>query len=252
MSKSKGNIVDPDLMVARYGADATRIFVLFAAPPERDFEWDEGGIEGCARFLSRSWTLVSQVQETLEGVVNAEGQGTDGLPEELVRLRRKAHDTTRRVTEELHRRLHFNTAVAALMELINECYAATSALPANQAGEHAWVYRDTLERFARMLAPLAPHIAQELWEMLGREGYILDAVWPSYDPEALQTDMVSLAVQVNGKLRGRIEVSADLADEAVILDAARSEPNVAQHLEGVTLLRTVVVPGKVVNLVVKK
>ncbi len=254
MSKSRGNVVDPDEMVGRYGADATRIFVLFAAPPERDFEWDEGGIEGCARFLSRAWTLVSQAQEALapEGVGSGEDQGTDGLPEELVRLRRKAHDTTRRVTEELHRRLHFNTAIAALMELINECYAATSALPVEKAGEHAWVYRDTLERFARMLAPFAPHSAQELWEMLGQQGYILDASWPSYDPEALQTEMVSLAVQVNGKLRGRIEVPADLADEAAILDAARSEPNVAQHLQGVTLLRTVVVPGRIVNLVVKQ
>ena len=252
MSKSRGNVVDPDEMVARYGADATRIFVLFAAPPERDFEWDEGGIEGCARFLNRAWTFVSDSQEALQGAGTGVGRGTDGLPEELLRLRRKAHDTTRRVTEELHRRLHFNTAVAALMELINECYAAASALPVEKAGDHSWVYRETMERFAQMLAPLAPHIAQELWEMLGRQGYILDAPWPSYDPEALQTEMVSLAVQINGKLRGRVEVPAELVDEAAILDIARTEPNVAQHLEGVTLLRTVIVPGRIINLVVKE
>ena len=196
---------------------------------------------------------MSQAQEALVGVVSSgEGQNTDGLPEELVRLRRKAHDTTRRVTEELHRRLHFNTAIAALMELINECYAATSALPVEKAGEFTWVYRDTLERFAQMLAPFSPHVAQELWEMLGRQGYILDAPWPSYDEVALQTEMVSLAVQVNGKLRGRVEVPADLDDEAAILDAARSEPNVAQHLERSTFLRAIVVPGRIVNLVVKE
>jgi leucyl-tRNA synthetase len=251
MSKSRGNVVDPDEMVARYGADATRIFVLFAAPPERDFEWDEGGIEGCSRFLNRAWTLVSQTHEDLERIESGEDKGTAGLPEQLVRLRRKAHDTTRRVTEELHRRLHFNTAIASLMELLNECYTVVSEVPLEAAAEHGWVFRDTFERFARLLAPFAPHLAQELWELLGHAGYILDAPWPSYDAEALQTEMVSLAVQINGKLRGRVDVPADLTDEEAILDIARSEPNVAQHLEEVTLLRTVVVPGRIVNLVVK-
>jgi leucyl-tRNA synthetase len=247
MSKSKGNVVDPDLMVKYYGADATRIFVLFAAPPERDFEWDEGGIEGCARFLNRTWTLIHQ---TLAGLEDAPHSGdVEGLPEPLAQLRRKAHDTTRRVTDEMDSRLHFNTAVAALMELLNECYAATAALPAAEAGVHGWVYSDVFDRLVAMLSPFAPHAAQELWGILGHEGYIVDHPWPSYDPSVLERETVSLAVQVDGKVRGSIVVPAGLQDEGALVQRAMQEANVARHLKGHTIARSVVVPGKIISLI---
>ena len=247
MSKSRGNVVDPEQMAQRYGADATRIFVLFAAPPERDFEWDEGGIEGCARFLSRTWAMVDQSLEALQGVG---GQGNaSGLPDCLRSLHRKAHDTTRRVTEEIDKRLHFNTAVAALMELLNECYAALAALPLADAGEHAWVYRDAFERLLALLSPFAPHVTQELWEMLGHDGYIVDHPWPVYDATVLERKTVRIAVQVDGKVRGTVEVPADLTDTEALVEEASREANVARHLEGRSLARSVVVPGKIISLI---
>jgi leucyl-tRNA synthetase len=250
MSKSRGNVVDPNEMVQRYGADATRIFVLFAAPPERDFEWDEGGIEGCARFLSRTSALVLH---SLPHLPPSSQAGADGasLPPPLVRLRRKAHDTTRRVGEEIEARLHFNTAIAALMELLNECTAASAELPVEAAGAHAWVYREVFERLVLLLSPFAPHLAQELWEALGREGYIVHESWPGYDPAVLERERVRLAVQVDGKLRGTIEVAAGLDDEEALVAAAIKEPNVARHLEGQPITRTVVVPGKIVSLITR-
>jgi len=247
MSKSRGNVVDPDHMVQRFGADATRIFVLFAAPPERDFEWYEGGIQGCARFLSRTWTMISQ---SIDDLAEAPADGdAAALPEALAQLRRKAHDTTRRVTEELDQRLHFNTAVAALMEFLNECDAAVAAVPVADAGAHAWVYRDAFERLVAMLSPLGPHLAQELWQVLGHEGYILDHPWPSYDPAVLERATISLAVQVDGKVRGSIEVPADLEDKDALVEEAMNEANVARHLEGRTIARSVVVPGKIISLI---
>jgi len=247
MSKSKGNVVDPDLMVSYYGADATRLFTLFAAPPERSFEWKEGGIEGCARFLNRTWTLIHQ---SLAGLQDAPHSGSAAdLPEPLAQLRRKAHDTTRRVTDELDGRLHFNTAVAALMELLNECYAATEALPAAEAGVHGWVYREAFDRLVAMLAPFAPHVTQELWGVLGHEGYIVDHTWPAYDPSALERETVSLAVQVDGKVRGSIEVPVGVQDEEALVEQAMREANVARHLEGRTITRSVVVPGKIISLI---
>ncbi len=248
MSKSRGNVVDPDEMVQRYGADATRIFVLFAAPPERDFEWDEGGIEGCARFLNRTWTIINQALDVLDDVGRCPAEDGGDLPAPLLQLQRKAHDTTRRVTREIGERLHFNTAIASLMELLNECYAATAALPVADAGPHAWVYRDTFERLTALVAPFAPHLAQELWESLGHDGYVLDAAWPEFDAALLELDTVSLAVQVDGKIRGRVEVPADLSDKEELVAKAMEDANVARHLEGKSITRSVVVPGKIVSL----
>ena len=246
MSKSKGNVVDPDEMVRRYGVDATRIFVLFAAPPERDFEWNEGGIEGCSRFLSRTFALIHGSRGALDGVV---GSGDSSkLPEALIELRRKAHETTLRVTQEIDERLHLNTAVAALMELLNECYAAVASVPVAEAGINAWLYRDVFERMAIILSPFAPHLGQELWEMLGHSGYVVDQPWPGYDAGVLERKNVSLAVQVDGKVRGSIEVPADLDDKDVLVAEALKNANVARHVEGRTIARSVVVPGKIVSL----
>jgi leucyl-tRNA synthetase len=246
MSKSKGNVVDPGEMVSRYGVDATRIFVLFAAPPERDFEWDEGGIEGCSRFLNRTFSLIEGSHEALERISGA-GEGTH-LVEPFLELRRKAHETTRRVTQEVDQRLHFNTAIAALMELLNECYAATAAVPVAEAGMAAWVYRDVFERMVVMLAPFAPHLSQELWEMLGHEGYVVDQAWPTYDIAVLARESVSMAVQVDGKVRGSIEVPAGLEDKDALVAEALKNSNVARHVKGRLIARSFVVPGKIVSL----
>jgi len=249
MSKSKGNVVDPDEMVRRYGVDATRMFVLFAAPPERDFEWNEGGIEGCKRFLNRLFALVAGSWEALEGVPP---RGDDGeLPAALRALRRKAHDTTRRVTEEVEQRLHFNTAIAALMELLNECDKAVASVAVADAGTSAWLYRDVFERMIALLAPFAPHLAQELWEMLGHDEYVVDAPWPTYDSGVLERATISLAVQVDGKVRGSINVPAGLDDKDALVTEALKEPNVARHIEGRAIVRSVVVPGKIVSLITR-
>jgi leucyl-tRNA synthetase len=135
------------------------------------------------------------------------------------------------------------------MELLNECYAAVAELPVADAGAHAWVYRDTFERFAALLAPFAPHIAEELWQMMGHEGFILAHAWPSYDAAVLQRDTVAIGVQVDGKLRGTVEVPAGLADKEALVAAALEEPNVARHVEGKELARSVVVPGKIISLI---
>mgnify|MGYP001161082783 FL=1 len=246
MSKSKGNVVDPDEMVNRYGVDATRVFVLFAAPPERDFEWDEGGIEGCSRFLTRTFSMIEGSRVALEGVL---GTGDEAmLVEPFLELRRKAHETTRRVTREIDQRLHFNTAVAALMELLNECYAATASVPVAEADMAAWVYRDVFERMVLMLSPFAPHLAQELWEMLGHAGYVIDQAWPTFDTSVLARESVSIAVQVNGKVRGSIEVPVGLVDDDALVEEALKDSNVARHVKGRSIARSVVVPGKIVSL----
>lgn len=247
MSKSKGNVVDPDEIVERYGADTTRLFVLFAAPPVRDLEWDERGIEGCHRFLNRVWNLVDGAKEQLQGVDDS-GAGAD-LPEALARLRRKVHDTVRKVTEDVEERLQFNTAIAALMELTNECYAASSSVSVSDAGEHRWAYREALERLVQLLSIFAPHVSQELWERLGHEGYVDRVAWPTWDADVLEREEVELAVQVDGKLRSRLKVPVSLTDRERLAELAREDPQVRAHLEDKELVRTVVVPGKIVNLV---
>ena len=219
------------------------------APPEKDFEWEEGGVVGCRRFLNRTFTLIGGSRAALEGVPP---RGDDGeLPEALVKLRRKAHDTTRRVTEEIEQRLHFNTAVAALMELLNECDAAAASVPIADAGTSAWLYRDVFERMVALLSPFAPHLTQELWEMLGHDGYVVDQPWPTYDAGVLERETVSLAVQVDGKVRGSIEVPVDLDDKDALVAEALKEANVARHIEGRTIVRSVVVPGKIVSLITR-
>jgi len=239
MSKSKGNVVDPDYLVERYGADTARLFCLFAAPPERDLEWSDQGVEGMSRFLHRLWRLVHALGPQLAPVdtpVPAEVTGVDRD------LHRRTHATIQRVTEDVVERLHFNTAIAAVMELVGALGdVAGAASPAT--------LREAVDATLRLLAPFVPHVANELWERTGHPETLDAASWPAADPAALVRETVELPVQVNGKLRGRIVVPVDAGD-AELLAAALEDPRVQQYVAGRPLRKQVVVRGRMVNLVV--
>jgi leucyl-tRNA synthetase len=244
MSKNKGNVVDPDAMVDRYGADTTRLFSLFAAPPERDLEWSEAGVEGCYRFLARLWRAFERARPALPPP-NAPPDGSRADPAAEA-LRRKTHRTIRRVTDDLGPRMHLNTPVAAVMELLNE--AAPLAAAEAPGPEAAWALRETFETIAKVLCPFAPHLAEELWEALGHPPFVATAPWPEADPALLVTEEVLLVVQVNGKVRGKLTVPRGLTEEEA-LAAARADGHVASLLDGKTLRKTVYVPDRILNVV---
>ncbi len=263
MSKSKGNVVSPDEMVAKFGADAVRSYVLFMGPAEADAEWSDQGIEGVYRFLNRAWRQVSEAIEQgllgarqesggarardKDGVLSAHiDESTLGRAERALLV--KTNQVIQKVTVDVGERFHFNTALAAIMELTNDIAAARAAgLDATPAGRAALGV--ALEAVVRLLEPFAPHLGAELWEMMGRER-IWDAPWPVADERLLVAEILELAVQINGKVRDRVQVPPD-ASEADILAAAKSLPGVVKHLEGKTLVKEMVVPGRLVSLVVK-
>src|SRR5215470_1079124 len=239
MSKSLGNVVTPDEMIAKYGADAARLYSLFAAPPDRDLDWRDTGIEGIRRFIGKVYALFTQNSQ--------ENQPSDGhsavavlRPPAERRILRKLHQTIQRVTEDFKGRWHFNTSVAALMELLNEC-TASEALVTGGAFRRA-VKRD----FVLLLAPFAPYLAHELWETLGETNPLLRAPWPKYDPELAKEEELQIPVQVNGKLRGVIVVPAN-ATEQMILERALADEKVKAHIARKTIVKRIVVPGKLVN-----
>jgi leucyl-tRNA synthetase len=245
MSKSKGNTVAPDDVVARYGADTLRLYILFAAPPELAMEWSETGIEGPHRFLLRVWRLVDRHAEVLA----KELRGTP--PREPApaakQLRRKVHQTIDKVTRDIEERIQLNTAVAALMELVNEIYRLEAEVSTGE-GRHA--LREALETVVLLLNPFTPHVCEEMWARLGHAGGLVRASWPAFDAEAAREDAVELAVQVNGKVRGHVVVARDAA-EAEIRAKALAEPRVAEHVHGRQMVRFVVVPGRLVSVVVR-
>ncbi|GAB6067597.1 leucine--tRNA ligase [Methylothermus subterraneus] len=241
MSKSKGNVVDPEELINKYGADTVRLFILFAAPPEQSLEWSDSGVEGAFRFLKRLWRQVAQF-------VNRETSRTPPVPEalsgELKELRHKIHATIAKVTEAMEKRYTFNTAIAANMELLNALGKCEDDSPQGLA-----VKREGLEAIVLMLSPMVPHIGQELWQALGHTEMVIDAPWPKVDPTALVQETVELVVQVNGKRRGRVHVPVDAARE-VIEQAALAEENVRRFIAGKEVKKVIVVPGKLVNVVV--
>ncbi|GIW73147.1 MAG: hypothetical protein KatS3mg102_2689 [Planctomycetota bacterium] len=252
MSKSKGNVVNPDELIARYGADTQRLYTLFIGPPERDAEWQDDDITGCAKFLQRLWAMAHEVRE-LAGELPAEGQlgaaALQTLRPEAAELLRKTHETIAKVTHDMEHRFAFNTAVAALMELLNQARAALQ-LPEPRAAGERQVLRWWCEATVRMLAPMAPHIAEELWQALGhRHDTVFRAGWPEHDPELARPREVEIAVQINGKVRGHERVPADLGREELERRVLASE-RVQRLLEGRPVRRAVVVPNKLVNLVV--
>jgi leucyl-tRNA synthetase len=242
MSKSKGNVVGALDMAERYGCDTARVYTLFAAPPEKDMEWSEGSIEGCARFLLKVYKLVDKHAARLAGQPAGKAAPVGDKEKALLR---KAHQTLRRVTNDYETRWHFNTCVSGLMELLNllqESEPLDDVTPA--------VLRETLELFLLMLAPMAPHLSSELWEMLGHRDTLVRASWPAFRPELAQEEEFEVVIQINGRVRGKIVVSGGLA-EPELLARARQEPGVAQHMDGKTVVKSVVVPNKLVNLVVR-
>ncbi len=238
MSKSKKNVVDPDHLIATYGADTARLFSLFAAPPEKDLEWNEQGVEGCYRFLNRVWRAVYDNLDLIRqaGPVTGELQGA------ARELRRKTHETIKKVTEDIDGRFHFNTAIAAIMELVNAIYGFKEVKACPE------VVREALESVVRLLSPFVPHITAELWSVLGHEQSLEEVGWPKWDENALIADEILVVVQVNGKVRGKLTVPAQ-AEREEIEKRALAEPNVARFIEGKTVRKVIVVPGKLVNVV---
>ncbi|MCL6565204.1 MAG: leucine--tRNA ligase [Acidobacteriia bacterium] len=246
MSKSRGNVVGAAEMAEKYGADTGRLYTLFAAPPEKDLEWSEQSIEGCARFLQRLFRLVARHAGRLD-CVPAAGRAVDvtALSEKERLLLRRAHQTLRRVTQDFERRWHFNTSVAALMELTNTLQEQE---PLEQGVQPA-VLKEVFELLLQMLAPMAPHIAEELWEMLGHKELLANHPWPEYHPKLAEEERLEIVVQVNGKLRGRVSVESGLS-ESELRERALADPRIAQLVAGKTLRKAIVIPDKLVNLVV--
>ncbi len=242
MSKSKGNVVDPNALIDKYGADTARLFSLFAAPPEKDLDWSDQGVDGSYRFLNRVWKLVA---ETLPFLANAGVLEVATLSDPARELRRKVHKTIRKVTEDIEERFHFNTAIAAVMELVN----AIAAFEPKNDPQNAAVLKEAVERVVLLLAPFVPHVTAELWERLGHREGLEAAGWPSFDPAATVDEELLIVVQVNGKLRGKITVPVGAAEEAVKA-AAIADVNVQAFTAGKELRKVIYVPGKLVNIVV--
>jgi leucyl-tRNA synthetase len=242
MSKSKNNGVDPQEAIGQYGADTVRLFAIFAAPPEQTLEWIDSGVQGAHRFLNRLWRAVFAVQQAGFGAPRP-----DHWTDAAQTLRRKTHQTLAKVTDDYGRRMTFNTAIAAIMELLND---VTRFTVQDEATTEQWALREALEHMVLMLQPVAPHIAQQLWEALGHVELIVNARWPQVDESALQSDRLTYVVQVNGKVRARIEVAAD-ASKAQVEQAAMTAENVQRFIAEQTLQRVIVVPGKLVNIVVQ-
>ncbi|MGA2538041.1 MAG: leucine--tRNA ligase [Terracidiphilus sp.] len=258
MSKSKGNVVSPDDMVARYGADAARAYSLFASPPDRDLDWQEDGVAGVSRFLARVWRLTTKYAPVArEGRVEShpyrKGRGKDGAPADQptgisLTLLRKLHQTIAKITLDFEGRWHFNTCVAAIMELVNEIQAADAQLAAGDVPAPAML--ELLRSLVLLLAPFAPHLAAELWEELGEDGSILRAPWPASDAELAKEDELEIPVQINGKLVILVRVPAD-ADSRTLEAAAMADEKIQARIAGKAVVKIIVVPGKLVNLVVK-
>jgi leucyl-tRNA synthetase len=257
MSKSKGNVVDPDDMLAKYGADTLRLYVMFVAPPEKEVEWSDSGLEGSYRFLLRVWRLVDHWCETIGG----EGMpkcGSESTAAERA-LRRKTHETIKRVTSDIEERMHLNTAVSSLMELVNELYAFSQQTAHGAPGREdapvgkiespqtVAVLREAIDALVVMLSPFAPHTAEELWHMLGHAKGLTRTPWPEFDQEIAKAEEIVVPVQVNGKVRARITAPAQISEDEL---RERALAAVASHTDGKTVKKVVIAKGPLVSVVV--
>jgi leucyl-tRNA synthetase len=244
MSKSKGNLVGAEDMAEKYGADTGRLYTLFAAPPEKDLEWSEESIEGSWRFLNRVFRLVDRHAAVLRGVKSG-GIGAAAATEKEKGLLRKAHQTLRRVTQDFETRWHFNSAIALIMEFCNEM----QALEPLEESVRPEVRKEALELLTLMLGPMTPHLAEELWEMLGHSEGMWTVGWPAFDANLARDEEVEIVVQVNGRVRARVKVAAGIS-EAELVPKALAEPAVAQHINGKRVVKQIFVPDKLINFVV--
>ena len=243
MSKSKGNVVDPNDLIQEYGADTVRLFSLFAAPPERDLEWSSQGVEGSSRFLNRVYRLILACPQILDCSLE--------IPEELSEqgknLHRKTHQTIKRVTENIEHNFHFNTAISAMMELFNVLSVSTGENVKDPVEPP--VIRQAISVLLIMLSPMVPHFAAEMWEKIGNNESIENQPWPEFDEEAAKEDLLTIVIQVNGKVRSRLEVPADVTDEFLI-EKALADDNTIKFIDGKPIRKTIVVKKKLVNIVV--
>jgi leucyl-tRNA synthetase len=252
MSKNKGNVVSPDEMAARFGADSTRMYALFAAPPDRDLDWQEAGVEGVHRFLSRTYRFVmrhSLATRNAQAQSAASGNpGPSQISPAARSIQRKLHQTIERVTDDFQGRWHFNTCVAAIMELVNALYGVEEEI--TRGDFPAEILADAQRKLVLLLAPFAPYLAAELWETLGESSTLLRQPWPEFDPALAKEDEIEYPIQINGKLRSRISVSAD-SPEDLVRERAMADEKVKAALEGKQLVKVIVVPGKLVNIVIR-
>ncbi len=247
MSKSKGNVVDPDGLVKKYGADTVRLFCLFSSPPERDLEWSDKGVEGSYRFLNRFWRTLEDFLPLIKGGVKP-WKGEKPLEGDLNNLRRKTHQTIKKVSDDIEKRFHFNTAISSVMELINVLNQLGS--DARQDKNAPSVLREALESAVILLSPIVPHICEELWQKLGNNKSVLETPWPGYNREAIKEEEVLLVVQINGKVRSKITVNAGSSEEE-IQKIVLADERVKRWVENKEIKKIIVVQKKLVNLVVK-
>jgi leucyl-tRNA synthetase len=245
MSKSKKNVVDPNELMAQYGADTTRLFCLFAAPPERDLEWSETGVEGGFRFLGRVWRLAADWMDVIAGSSPYSGE-PDALAGDIRDLNRKVHQTIHKVTTDIEERYRFNTAISAVMELVNAMYGID---PSDSGPDAPAVCRFAMETVVLLLSPFVPHFSEELWRALGNNEGVCEASWPVYREDALEKDELLIVVQVNGKLRSRFSIGTD-ADDEKIKETALADERVRQFIGDKTIRKVIVVKKKLVNIVV--
>ncbi|QPJ64670.1 MAG: leucine--tRNA ligase [Candidatus Nitrohelix vancouverensis] len=250
MSKSKGNVIDPDEIIERLGADTARLFILFAAPPAKDLEWNSQGVEGCYRFLKRAWKIFHEFLDDAKNAHPLPEAGAD-LPTALKELRRMTHITLRRVREDIETRIQFNTAIAAIMEFVNHLYAfRESAEALNKDAAYQAVIREAMETLTLALNPFAPHISEELWSKLDKTTAAVETPWPNYVDALTQSDEIIIVVQVNGKVRQRINAPAGIAQDDLKAQCL-ADPKLQEWIDGKEIKKVIVVPNKLVNIVVK-
>ena len=245
MSKSKGNVVAPGEIVEKYGADTARLFILFAAPPERDLEWSDQGVEGAFRFLGRFWRIMLHYAQFMPAEENGE-YAPEQLEKEAKELRRALHGTIKKVTEDVEQRFNFNTAISSIMELVNAMYALKEEPKAQVSG----LAQELVSSSLRLIAPFAPHMAEELWQLIGGNGSVHKQSWPVYDDAALQVEEVELVLQINGKVRDKIVVPVGL-NAAELETLALGQERVQQAIGDKKVVKVICVPQKLVNIVVK-
>jgi leucyl-tRNA synthetase len=250
MSKSKGNVVPPEPLIEKYGADTLRLYTLFIGPPQKDAEWNDRAVAGGYRFLSRLWNRVAGREEDLRSVPTQEPRLSALAPDEAA-LFRKTHQTIMKVTDDIEKFWHFNTAISAVMELMN---MADDFEPGPRSEDPKFaqrfnVFRFALESAVRLLSPFVPHVAEELWEMMGHKPTVFNVLWPKYDPAAIVADEIELPVQINGKLRSHVTVPADASDDEV-RQRTLDDEKVKKTIGAAKVRRVIVVPKKLVNVVV--
>ncbi|MDA3898259.1 MAG: leucine--tRNA ligase, partial [Desulfobacteraceae bacterium] len=248
MTKSKKNVIDPKTLLEKYGADTVRLFCLFAAPPERDLEWNEQGVDGSFRFLNRIWRLVQDMTETVKTATPYDGPANE-LDGDLKKLFQKTHLTIKKVSTDIEERFHFNTAISAVMELVNMMYSLDLE-SSSQTTAGSGVIRTAVESVILLLSPIIPHVAGELWETLGNEnGSLASTPWPSFREDALISDTCLVIAQVNGKLRGKFNIDAN-ADDETIKETALADENVRRFIDDRPIKKIIVIKKKLVNIVI--